>query len=36
MLLFVRSETAKHRVMTWGSIVVLAISTVWLVQRLMA
>jgi hypothetical protein len=36
MLLFVRSETAKHRVMTWGSIGVLAISTVWLVQRLMA
>ena len=36
MLLFVRSEIAKHRVMTWGSIAVLAISTVWLVQRLMA
>lgn len=36
MLIFVRSETAKHRVMTWGSIGVLAISTVWLVQRLMA
>ncbi len=36
MLLFVRSETAKHRVMTWGSISVLAIATVWLVQRLMA
>ncbi len=36
MLLFIRSETAKHRVMTWGSIGVLAISTVWLVQRLMA
>ena len=36
MLLFVRSEIAKHRVMTWGSIVVLVISTVWLVQRLMA
>jgi len=36
MLLFVRSEIAKHRVMTWGSIGVLAISTVWLVQRLMA
>jgi len=36
MLLFVRSEIAKHRVMTWGSIVVLAISTVWLVQRLIA
>lgn len=36
MLLFVRSEIAKHRVMTWGSIAVLAISSVWLVQRLMA
>jgi hypothetical protein len=36
IVLFVRSETAKHRVMTWGSMVVLAISTVWLVQRLMA
>jgi hypothetical protein len=36
MLLFIRSETAKHRLMTWGSIGVLAISTVWLVQRLMA
>lgn len=36
MLLFVRSEIAKHRVMTWGSISVLAIATVWLVQRLMA
>ena len=36
MLLFVRSEITKHRVMTWGSIGVLAIATVWLVQRLMA
>lgn len=36
LLLFVRTETAKHRVMSWGSMVVLAISTVWLVQRLMA
>ena len=33
VLMLVRSEEGKRRVMTWGSLAVLAISTVWLVQR---
>ena len=36
VLMLVRSEEGKRRVMTWGSLAVLAISTVWLVQRVIA
>jgi hypothetical protein len=36
VLMLVRSEEGKRRVMTWGSLAVLATSTVWLVQRLIA
>jgi hypothetical protein len=30
----VRSEAGRRRVMRWGSIVVLVISTVWFIERL--
>ncbi len=33
---WVRSRQARQRIMFWGSLGVLAISTVWLIQRLMA
>ena len=36
VLMLVRSEEGKQRVMIWGSLAVLAISTVWLVQRVIA
>jgi hypothetical protein len=36
VLLLVRSEESKRRIMVWGSLAVLAISTVWLVQRVIA
>lgn len=35
LVLLARSEQSRQRVMRWGSLVVLAISTVWLIQRLM-
>jgi len=36
VLMLVRSEEGKRRIMIWGSLAVLAISTVWLVQRVIA
>ena len=36
VLMLVRSEEAKRRIMIWGSLAVLAISTLWFVQRLIA
>lgn len=36
LVLLVRSERSRLQVMRWGSILVLAISTVWLIQRLVA
>lgn len=35
LVLLARSEQSRQRVMRWGSLAVLAISTVWLIQRLM-
>ncbi len=35
VIMFVRSEASKRRIMVWGSLAVLAISTLWLVQRLL-
>jgi hypothetical protein len=35
VIMFVRSEATKRRIMVWGSLAVLAISTLWLVQRLL-
>jgi len=32
----VRSDTGRQRVMRWGSIAVLLVSTVWFIERLMA
>lgn len=34
LVLLARSEQSRQRVMRWGSLAVLAISTVWLIQRL--
>jgi hypothetical protein len=36
LVLVARSEQSRLNVMRWGSVIVLAISTVWLIQRLMA
>ena len=36
VVMLVRSEQTKQRIMVWGSLAVLAISTMWLVQRLLA
>ena len=36
VLMLVRSEEGKRRIMVWGSLAVLAISTLWLVQRVIA
>lgn len=36
LVLLVRSDQSRQRVMRWGSLAVLAISTVWLIQRLMS
>lgn len=36
VLMLARSEEAKRRIMIWGSLAVLAISTLWFVQRLLA
>jgi hypothetical protein len=36
LVLLARSERSRLNVMRWGSVIVLAISTVWLIQRLLA
>jgi hypothetical protein len=36
VVMLVRSEQNKQRIMVWGSLAVLAISTLWLVPRLLA
>lgn len=36
VLMLARSEETKRRIMIWGSLAVLAVSTVWFVQRLLA
>ena len=36
VVLLVRSEEGRQRTLRWGSLAVLAIATIWLIQRLLA